>query len=1014
MKLKRRKSRTLRERLLIPLCIVLLLQASIFSGLFLNVIVLPEIENYTYDMLREQVANGAQNIQYEMNVRWADLDNALISIIEKADQLVLANNGSYADIQTNYLLNEGIISAAAEDLESLLWQNSVTGAFIVIDGMACDLSIHSTSKPGLYIRDLDSSLPNTPDKSRVLLMERGLLSLSREKNYSLDSFWAAHFDFTYDDKGSQGEIPREEQFFFEPVLAARSSRSTEYQYFGYWSKMFLLGEYDSPVLTYSIPLIADDGTVFGVMGVEVSEQQLRKLMLPTQLKGNGQNAYVLALQEGAGNFEVVCFNGQGYQSRLSNGDIIQGSETEREGIYRFALGKDRYIAGKKALSVYDMRSSFADQKWVLIGMVPQDSFLAFPNYVQVMTVIMTVAMLLLGGLGVVFMSNAVLKPISTVIEDLHLVNPEDRVVLRKTYIQEIDVLTSSIEEMSQSVAESASKVSTILDMTGVPIGVYEYQKDGRVFCSNGFFKMLRIGSANYPGGYMSHEAFAMLLDSLRKQSYEGEEEGILCIPLDGSDTEKRLWMRLTEFTQGNQVLGTIIDISHEMEEKLRIEYERDYDSLTGILNRRAFYSRSGSLFTNHKDRLKVAALLMCDMDNLKYINDTYGHDVGDAYIRLMASTLKVFEDDRCLVARRSGDEFVALIYGYDTREEVRKIIARIEADIAGRFIKLPNGNSYTLRASGGVAWYPQDASSLEELIHYADFAMYRVKHSNKGAIWEFNLPEYEINAYLVNGQEALNRLLENGEFTFALQPIISVANSNVYGYEFLLRSTLPEFTSPLDIIRMAASQSKLLHLESAIWAKALATFKERVERGQLKAEHHAFINSIGSVAIAESEYRQLLDQYREYFPQVVLELTEGERMEEESNLLKRKFMREAKMQFAIDDYGTGYNSQYALLSFHPEIIKVDISIIRDVDTNFSKQMILKDTIAYARTQGIRVLAEGVETKGEMEMVIALGVDYLQGYYLGRPEYQPMQIPEKILGEIGWAKKNAKTGFGIKD
>ena len=165
-------------------------------------------------------------------------------------------------------------------------------------------------------------------------------------------------------------------------------------------------------------------------------------------------------------------------------------------------------------------------------------------------------------------------------------------------------------------------------------------------------------------------------------------------------------------------------------ERNRIEHERDYDALTGLYSRQAFFRVCGELFEK-PDTLRHAALMMTDLDNLKTINDTYGHDWGDIYLRQTAHSLRQNSPGGTVVARLSGDEFLLLFYGYETQEALRADIKKLEENFAQSSAALPDGKRLCIRMSGGVAWYPEDALDLDTLKKYADFAMYEVKHSTK-------------------------------------------------------------------------------------------------------------------------------------------------------------------------------------------------------------------------------------------------------------------------------------------
>ena len=176
-------------------------------------------------------------------------------------------------------------------------------------------------------------------------------------------------------------------------------------------------------------------------------------------------------------------------------------------------------------------------------------------------------------------------------------------------------------------------------------------------------------------------------------------------------------------------------------EQQRIEHERDYDTLTGLYRRRAFDRACEALF-QQPEKLGCAALLMMDLDNLKQINDTYGHDWGDQYIRQTGQCFAANTPANTICSRLSGDEFLIFFYGYQDQAQLRAQLELLSAALQRSVSILPNGKQLHISISGGIAWYPTDGHDLLTLKKYADFAMYQVKHSHKGRMCDFDIGSY--------------------------------------------------------------------------------------------------------------------------------------------------------------------------------------------------------------------------------------------------------------------------------
>ena len=193
---------------------------------------------------------------------------------------------------------------------------------------------------------------------------------------------------------------------------------------------------------------------------------------------------------------------------------------------------------------------------------------------------------------------------------------------------------------------------------------------------------------------------------------------------------------LQETHMDDRVIVMAEDVTASTVERIHIERERDYDLLTELYNRRAFYRLAARMFDT-PDKIGYAAVVMMDLDNLKRTNDSFGHEWGDRYIHEAATCFSHNIPKTALCARVSGDEFTILFSGHKSREETEKAIEQLVDGIRNSRFDLPNCVTTRIHVSGGIAWYPQDGEDLMELIKHADFAMYRVKNSTKDTFGTF-------------------------------------------------------------------------------------------------------------------------------------------------------------------------------------------------------------------------------------------------------------------------------------
>ena len=432
-------------------------------------------------------------------------------------------------------------------------------------------------------------------------------------------------------------------------------------------------------------------------------------------------------------------------------------------------------------------------------------------------------------------------------------------------------------------------------------------------------------------------------------------------------------------------------------ERRRIEHERDYDILTGLYNRQAFRRTCEELFA-HPEKLGHAALVMTDLDNLKQINDTYGHDWGDQYLRQTGRCLAQSVPSGTLCARLSGDEFLLFFYGYRSREEIRRKLEELRDALHASTSTLPNGSALHISISAGVAWYPEDSTNYNTLKKYADFAMYQVKQSKKGEMREFDVGMYNQEAYALQTRHEFEEMLRQEAVEYYFQPIFSARSGRVVAYEALMRPQMPTLRSPMAVLKLARELGRLYDVEHLTIFKASEAFRDLRRKGLIREDALLFVNSIASVSLNDGDVQEYKRLYGDLLPDFVVEITEEEELDLKE-LERKRYVPGASGTVALDDYGSGYSNGNSLLTIEPRYVKVDISIIRNIDTNADKQQFLAGLVTYAKPRSIQVLAEGVETMAELQKVLELGVDLLQGYGCARPAPVPGPIAPEAMNVL---------------
>lgn len=975
-----RNKNSIIRKLLIPMISIVIVQVVLFIAVISSSGIIQVLKENSFYLLNQKIESRGNYLQNEMIQHWSNIGESE-SLINSTILKKLESKG----LKTEEIANDGelateLLKDVSNDLIFMLRKNYVTGSFLILDS-------NSKEKSGLYFRDLD---PNSnPSDNSDLLMERGPATIAQNLNIPLDTWWNNKFIF---DDSSKTSSPKE--FFEKPISAARNNNLT-YKDLGYWSRPFSLNKKDIKVITYSVPLLDENNKPYGVLGIAVSEKYLNSLLTYEEIDENGKGVYILGVNDSEDmKISEITSTGPMFNKIVGNHDNLQLNKTsDNNFIYELNIhdSNKKVYASTKYFNLYNTNTPFENEKWVLVGMIEKDILLYYSDrFTKLLTISLIISSL--GGIAVIIIVGGRLtRPIRNLAKDVKKCDPTEPLSLKQIDIYEIDELSSAIVTLSGNVADSASKLSQIIKLFNMPIGAFEHMKGEEfVLCTESFFDVIGIEDGIGQDTHVNIKTFEKIIEKIITNKEKLMED---IYKIQTKDSKNR-WLKLKILDEETRILGVVSDVTQEVLEKQKIEYDRDYDLLTDILNRRAFYNIVVDKIEN--DDLKTGAFIMWDLDNLKYINDTYGHDYGDEYIRLASVELKKFEEYGGIVARRSGDEFYVFLYGYDNKKEIRKIIKRIHNNIERAVLKLPNNRELKIRVSTGVAWYPDDAITFEELAKYSDFAMYKIKRTIKGNVSEFNREEYNEDAFLFSSQENLNRLLDEELIEYAFQPIICASTGKIFAYEALMRPQLESLRNPLHVIKLATADSRLYEIERITFFKALDGFLKNKEKFK---DAKIFINSIPNHSLSDEDSEIFEQLYGEYLDRLVIELLENEKSNGKNISQKRNLMEKWNAKLAIDDFGSGYNNEAVLLAITPDFVKIDMGIVRGIDEDLNRQQISKNLISYAKQRNIKIIAEGVETKGELEKLIEFGVDYIQGYYFSKPEFIPPEISDNLVKEV---------------
>ena len=511
----------------------------------------------------------------------------------------------------------------------------------------------------------------------------------------------------------------------------------------------------------------------------------------------------------------------------------------------------------------------------------------------------------------------------------------------------------------------------------------------RVYVTDNYFPLM--GEENVDIENLTVDRFREIKMEVKKNLIARTmEDGSTIYTMPQKDGKVR-YLRSSTTQDGDRLVGLLEDVTVSTLEKKQIERERDSDILTKLYGRQGFRREAEELFAQ-PEVMKHAALVMIDLDNLKTTNDRFGHNFGDLYIQTAARCFQDNTPERTLCARMGGDEFLILFYGFDDRETIRECLDKLYRAIGEVDFILPDGQNMGLSASGGYAWYPEDTNNLSVLIKYADFAMYQVKRTGKGRLREFDHKAWEQQMSEDQSRIEFHQMMDARKLTYHYQPIFCACDGEVYGYEALMRVDTPGLRNPELVLQIAREEGLMGEIEKLTMFMASERYVELLGQGAVSPEARLFLNSIANQDMTEEDEREYHERFAAIQDRVVVEITETENLE--MDLIRKKSRAEGfRGIFALDDYGSGYNSELNLLTLHPHYVKVDVTIVRDVDVDENKQQIVKNIVEYAHTRDMKIIAEGIETGAELKKLLELNVDLLQGFFLARPGAVPPALSE---------------------
>jgi diguanylate cyclase (GGDEF)-like protein/PAS domain S-box-containing protein len=439
------------------------------------------------------------------------------------------------------------------------------------------------------------------------------------------------------------------------------------------------------------------------------------------------------------------------------------------------------------------------------------------------------------------------------------------------------------------------------------------------------------------------------------------------------------------------------DITDQKKAMETIERQANYDQLTQLPNRRLFRDRLEQSIKNARRDRSSLALLFIDLDRFKEVNDTLGHNQGDALLVDAARRIVLCLRESDTVARLGGDEFTVILDEINVPGSVERIAQNIINKLTEPFHL--GAETAFVSASIGIALYPEDAATTDDLLKYADQAMYVAKTSGRSRFSYFTHAMQQASQTRMQMVNDLHNALSGNQFVVHYQPIVELATGNIRKAEALVRWQHPQrgLVCPGEFIHIAEDTGVIIEIGDWVFREAAREVK------RLRQIYHPdFQISVNRSPVQfhqDETHRQetwieLLQQLELPGQSIAIEITEGLLLDAATNVTdKLRAFGDVGVMVSLDDFGTGYSAMSSLNKFRIDYLKIDQSFVRNLESDADDMALCEAIIVMAHKLGLKVIAEGVETEAQRDFLKRAGCDYAQGYLFSRP------VPADELEEL---------------
>ena len=445
------------------------------------------------------------------------------------------------------------------------------------------------------------------------------------------------------------------------------------------------------------------------------------------------------------------------------------------------------------------------------------------------------------------------------------------------------------------------------------------------------------------------------------------------------------------------------DISQLKAAHAQIHHLAYHDPLTNLPNRTLLMDRLTQQTALHKRHKLRGALLFLDLDHFKHINDSLGHPVGDAVLKMITARLEASIRQEDTVARLGGDEFVVLLTGLtgkrsEVTRHVRQVAEKLRTLLAEPMVF--EGNRLQVTPSIGIALMPDHGETPADLLKRADIALYRAKDAGRNAIQLFRTTMQQAASARLQLESELRLALQRNEFELYLQPQVDARSARVIGAEVLLRWHHPVdgVRSPAQFIDVLEESGLIVEVGNWVIREACRIAASLLANGVVDSDSFSLCVNISPRQFRQSDFvERVLEALKAVslpHTMIKLEITEGIVIQNlDDTIAKMRRLCRQGVSFAMDDFGTGYSSLTYLKRLPVDVLKIDQSFVRDALDDPNDAEIIRAIVAMARSLRLEVIAEGVEQQAQLDLLQAQGCYLYQGYLFSRP------LPPADFGEL---------------